>query len=156
VPAATEAGRIPGGVWVWLAVGFAGLWLLTLIWALRRRTTAGPRRIQPKGDQPVAGSLPTWTLADLRHALDSGSLDEVGDALRGMSAPPCDDLDALSARLDSQQQRDALEQLRRARWAQGDGVVARAALREAFRNGPTWRGVARTTKEILPPLYPPH
>ncbi|HEY5970631.1 MAG TPA: BatD family protein, partial [Pseudoxanthomonas sp.] len=35
---ATDDGmRIPARVWVWLAVGFAGLWLLTLIWALQHR-----------------------------------------------------------------------------------------------------------------------
>ena len=154
VPGAAATGPIPGRIWPWLAVGFAGLWLLTLIWALQRRTTAvGPVTPVP-GDGKIAAATPTFTFADLRRALDTGSLDEVGDVLRGMRVPPCADLDALSAQLDSPAQRDAVEQLRRARWAQGDGVAARAALREAFRNGPTWRPVGKATKEILPPLYP--
>ena len=69
-----------------------------------------------------AGTGKTHALADLRRALDTGDLEEVGDVLRGMSAPPCADLDQLTARLDSPAQRDAVEQIRRARWA--DGAIA--------------------------------
>ena len=93
-------------------------------------------------------------MADLKRALDTGSLDDVGDVLRGMSTPPSADLDALLSHLDSATQRDAIEQLRRARWADGDGTQARSALREAFRNGPTWRAAQKAAKQELPPLYP--
>lgn len=151
---AAEAGHIPGHVWAWLAVVFAGLWLLTLIWALQRRTASIARHPVAQDGQAIAAPLPTRTLADLRRALDSGSLDEVGDTLRGMSAPACGDLDQLLLRLDVPAQRDAVEQLRRARWAAGDGSLARAALREAFRNGPIWRTTEKPAKEVLPPLYP--
>ena len=153
----TGNGSAGGGthmVWMWLAVAFAGLWLLTLIWALLRRGGATPvQRVQPAQDANATPVRPTHTLADLRRALDSGDLDEVGEALRGMSAPPSADLDALSVALDSPAQRDAVEQLRRVRWADGDGVAARAALREAFRNGPLWRIAHKPAKEVLPPLY---
>ncbi len=145
---------MPGRLWIWLAIGFAGLWLATLIWALRRRAAAPVRRLPVQPGEDAAASLPTQTLADLKRVLDSGDLDEVGEVLRGMSAPPCADLDALSARLDSPAQRDAVERMRRARWAGGDGVAARAALREAFRDGPSWRSGPKPAKEILPPLYP--
>ena len=151
-------GRIPGRAWIWLAVGFAGLWLLTLAWALwRRRQVAAPvrtPRLQVQG-KPVA--MPTHTLADLKRALDTGSLDEVGDVLCGMSTPPSPDLDTLLTHLDSPVQRNALEQLRRARWADGDGTHARIVLREAFRNGPTWRAAQpASARQELPPLYPMH
>lgn len=146
--------RLPARTWVWLAVGFAGLWLLTLIWALwRRRGVATQRTVGSSGglQLPVP---PTHTAADLKRALDTGDLDEVGEVLRGMSTPPSADLDALLAHLDSPVQRDAIEQLRRARWADGDGTQARNALRAAFRNGPTWRAAKKASRQELPPLYP--
>lgn len=151
---ATGTGRIPGRVWAWLAAAFAGLWLLTLIWALHRRTAVEARHPSSPSDTGVATALPTRTLADLRRALDSGSLDEVGDALCGMAAPPCTDLDQLQQRLAVIAQCEAVEQLRRVRWADGDGSQARAALREAFRGGPVWRTTEKRMKEVLPPLYP--
>ncbi len=151
---AVEAGRIPGHVWAWLAVAFAGLWLLTLNWDLHRRTTEVARHPSSPSGKSIAVPLPTRTLADLRRALDSGSLDEVGDTLCGMAAPPCADLDQLQQRLAVASQREAVEQLRRARRADGDGRLARAALREAFRNGPVWRVAGEPVKEVLPPLYP--
>ena len=151
---AAGTGRIPGHVWAWLAVAFAGLWLFTLIWALQRRTAIATRHPSSQSGNDIAVPPPTRTLADLRRALDSGSLDDVGDTLRGMAAPPCADLDQLQQRLAVPAQREAVEQLRRARWADGDGSLARAALREAFRNGPVWRMAEKSAKEILPPLYP--
>lgn len=145
----------PNRLWVWLAVAFAGLWLLTLIWALQRRGAAPAARRAVVGAQEESPpSPPTRTLPDLKRALDSGDLEEVADTLCGMSTPPSADLDALTARLESPAQRDAVEQLRRARWADGDGVAARAALRQAFGRGPVWRSVAKPTREVLPPLYP--
>jgi hypothetical protein len=153
--AASERTRLPENLWAWLAVAFAGLWLATLIWALRRRAAMPvARRRSGHADEDAAQALPTQTLADLKRALDSGDLEDVGDVLRGMSAPPSVDLDALIARLELSAQRDAVEQLRRARWADGDGVAARAALRDAFQRGPLWRATVNPAREVLPPLYP--
>ena len=150
--------RIPVQAWVWLAVGFAGLWLLTLAWALwRRRKTVTPSRLPSTSLEAKATAMPMHTLADLKRALDTGSLDEVGDVLCGMSTPSSPDLDTLLTHLDSPVQRNAVEQLRRARWADGDGTHARIVLREAFRNGPTWRVMQKAAaKQELPPLYPTH
>lgn len=153
LPATSDRMRPSNRVWAWLAVAFAGLWLITLIWALRRRGATPARRLPIQDGQP-AELLPTQTMVDLKRVLDSGDLDEVGDVLRGMSTPPSADLDALIVRLQSPVQRDAVEQLRRARWADGDGVAARAALREAFRNGPVWRAIPKPGRQVLPPLYP--
>jgi hypothetical protein len=153
--AASARTRLPGNLWAWLAVAFAGLWLVTLVWAMRRRAaTPLARRRSGDADEDAAQALPTQTLADLKRALDSGDLEDVGDVLRGMSAPPSVDLDALIARLELSAQRDAVEQLRRARWADGDGVAARAALRDAFQRGPVWRTTVKPAREVLPPLYP--
>jgi len=140
--------------WKWLALGFGALWLLTLAWFAGRRGGPQTARAQAAPASTANVALPTHTAADLRRALDSGTLDEVADVLRGMSTPPLPDLDALVAALDSPVQRQAIEQLRRVRWAGGDGVAARAALREAFASGPTWRLVHRPVAEKLPPLYP--
>jgi hypothetical protein len=144
-----------GRYWIWLALGFALLWLATLAWAVQRRGSAPTRRRVLQVGETLEPAKPTYTLPDLKRALDSGDLEEVGEVLRGMSSPPSADLDALADKLDSPAQREALEQLRRARWAGGDGVAARAALRQAFRDGPVWRVTPDLTAEILPPLYPP-
>ncbi|WHL18159.1 BatD family protein [Stenotrophomonas acidaminiphila] len=145
------AGHLPQRLWPLLAAGFALLWLATLVWALTRRPSASPRAASVAEAAP---GMATHSLADLRRALDSGDLDDVEQALRGMARPPVADLDALAARLGSAVQREALEALRRARWAGGSGPVARAALRTAFANGPEWRGQAREPAAPLPPLYP--
>ena len=139
-------------LWPWLAVAFALLWLLTLAWALLRRSPAlieGVRR-----DQATPRAGPSHTLVDLRRALDRGDLDEVGEVLRGMATPPVPDLDALQAALGEPAQRNAVEQLRRARWAGGDGGAARSALRAAFSKGPVWQHAGVTEVEVLTPLYP--
>jgi len=152
--AAGEGMRIPVRAWVWMAVAFAGLWLLTLVWAVWRRRAVAPVRRMPAAQPGESRAPPTHTMADLKRALDTGSLDDVGDVLRGMSTPPSADLDALLSHLDSATQRDAIEQLRRARWADGDGTQARSVLRDAFRNGPAWRAAQKAAKQELPPLYP--
>ncbi len=149
-PATPETGRY----WIWLALAFALLWLATLAWAVQRRAPAPIRRLTLQAGETGESATPTHTLPDLKRALDSGDLEEVGEVLRGMSSPPSADLDALADKLDSPAQREALEQLRRARWAGGDGVAARTALRAAFREGPVWRATPKPAVEILPPLYP--
>ncbi|MFT3755019.1 MAG: protein BatD [Pseudoxanthomonas sp.] len=146
--------HIPAHTWAWLAAVFAVLWLVTLVWALRRQPVAAV----DAGGLPAQrrAVLPSHSLPDLRKALDTGTLDEIGETLCAMTAPPVADLDALAARLADADQRDAVEAMRRARWADGDGPAARAVLRAAFRNGPVWReantGVRR--EAMLPPLYP--
>ncbi|RYZ71032.1 MAG: protein BatD [Lysobacteraceae bacterium] len=150
----TTAGGADAMPWKWLALGFGALWLLTLAWFASRRGGAQPARMQAAPATDAAVALPTHTAADLRRALDSGTLDDVADVLRGMSTPPLPDLDALVAALDSPAQRQAIEQLRRVRWAGGDGVAARAVLREAFAGGPAWRLARPPVVEKLPPLYP--
>ena len=78
----------------------------------------------------------TRSLRDLKSALDTGDLGDVADVLCAMAQPPAGDLDAVRARLDDAAQRDAVAQLQRARWGDGDGSAARTALRAAFASGP--------------------
>jgi len=143
--------------WPLLAAGFALLWLATLLWALLRRRAPPPSRgrMAPASGHPAMAEA-THSLGDLKRALDVGDLDDVEQALRGMARPPAADLDELAARLDSASQRQALDILRRARWADGSAAAARAALRAAFGNGPAWRVSRAGPAEPLPPLYPEH
>lgn len=145
--------ELPRSPWVWLSVGFAVLWLLTLLWALHRRSVPVPGLAVTSGVAP--GTLQaSGTLADLKRALDTGSLDDVAEAVRQMHAPPLQDLDAVIARLVRADQRQALQALRRARWADGDGVAARQQLRAAFAQGPEWLPGPAPGHAPLPPLYP--
>ena len=141
--------------WPWpvLAAGFALLWLVTLVWAVLRRPVA-PRAAAASVRQSNE-AMATHSLADLKRALEQGDLDEIELALRGMARPAVASLDELGARLDDPTQRDALDALRRARWAGGQPAAARAALRAAFGRGPVWRTVATAQSGPLPPLYPP-
>lgn len=151
-------------LWMGVATVFALLWLVTLAWLAwgraPARAAAPAGRVPPRVPRPSAVMPPpprsTHGLPDLRRALDTGTLDEVADALRGMAPPPTPDLDAVVARLADPAQREAVQALRRARWAGGDGPQARERLRQAFAHGPAWT-VARTADPAdgeLPPLYP--
>lgn len=145
--------ELPRSPWVWLTVGFAVLWLLTLLWALHRRAAPVAVSLDARGPGPAMPQA-TATLADLKRALDTGSLDDVAEAVRQMHVPPLQDLDAVIARLARADQRQALQALRRARWADGDGVAARQQLRAAFAQGPQWLPGPTSEQAPLPPLYP--
>jgi len=155
---ATDAPAGSGGMqpgarpWALVAAAFALLWLATLVWALQRRThPPSPQHGANASQEPaVAGAGPR----ELKRALDTGDLGDVADVLRRMAEPPVPDLDGVRARLDDAAQRDAVAQLQRARWGDGDAPAARASLRAAFATGPRWRRVVDPRQEPLPPLYP--
>jgi len=159
---ASDAAQVAGGqlqgagperLWIALSLVFAALWLLTLWWALSRRAN----QAHGSGSLPAAVAnvgRATHGRSDLQRALSAGTLDEVGEVLRGMAVPPAADLDSVQARLTDPVQRDAVEQLRRARWANGDGTAARLTLREAFAKGPQWAAGQPPPERSLAPLYP--
>ena len=135
--------------WALATVAFALLWLGTLAWALQRRGASAPA---PVDAVRPAGAA---TLNDLRRALDRGALSDVADTLCAMARPPLADVDGLRGRLADPRQVAALDALQRARWAEGDGVAAREALRTAFKDGPRWRTEPQAqASDPLPPLYP--
>ncbi len=150
--------NLPAHLWPWIAAGFALLWLATLVWGLTKR--AVPARAASGASGPAGATVPsapagTHSMADLKRALDAGDLDDIEAALCGLARPPATDLDEVQHRLSSPAQRDAVDALRRARWAGGDAAAARQRLREAFRGGPAWHGErAAGASEPLPPLYP--
>lgn len=148
--------NIPSQLWPWLAAGFGLLWLVTLVWALRKRTPMPRPRaaLSPSSGETPTASTATRTLSDLKRVLDTGDLVEAGEVLCAMASPPAKDLDELIARLDNPSQRDAVEQLRRACWAGGDISAARAAVWQAFRQGAAWKVTPKPPQEPLPPLYP--
>ncbi len=154
--AAADAGRIrvPGiqgalQPWAVIAAVFALLWLATLIWGLQRQPEASVAA--PAGGAPAKPNH----AGELKRALDTGTLAEVGQALCALATPPAVDLDAVHARLADPAQVAALEALQRARWGDGDATAARTALRSAFQRGPRWRAPQAAATGPLPPLYPP-
>lgn len=130
--------------WVLASLLFAALWLLTLVWAIQHRA----RPAASAGANLVASA------AGLKRALDTGDFAEVAASLCAMARPPARDIDEVIDRLVDPQQRAAVETMQRARWDDGDGVVARAALRSAFARGPRWHEVEAPAESPLPPLYP--
>lgn len=158
VPPAPDASRAAASRgWVLAALLFAALWLLTLIWGLRQRTPP----MRPVGDTAAAGASattagrPATGTGDLKRALATGDFGEIGDLLCAMARPPARDLDEVRARLQDPAQRGALDAMQHARWGGGDGVAARARLREAFAIGPRWQTGLEPAPSPLPPLYPP-
>src|SRR5690606_35925493 len=143
--------RVPGvqgrvRPWAFATVAFALLWLITFMWGLHRRPH----------EQAVAAPVRRRDGKDaLRRALDTGDLGDVAEALRASLLPPAPDLDAVRDALADERQRAAVDALQEARWGAGDGVAARALLREAFARGPRWRQVPRDGEPLLAPLYPP-
>ena len=148
-----------GGVWPWLALAFALLWLGTLAWALprlrARSATVGAREANATDAAAEATARPAPR--ELQRMLQTGDLGEVEQALLALATPPAADLDALARRLDDEEQRLAIAGLQQARWAGGDAAQARAALVAAFAQGPRWRVDAPprdAVRQLLPPLYP--
>lgn len=143
--------------WAFAAVVFALLWLITLMWGLHRhpraQAIATAQRLSPSSGAHATSS-PRAAMADLRRVLDTGTLEDVAITLCAMASPPVVDVDALQQRLDDPRQHEAVALLQRARWAGGDGVAARSALRSAFSQAPRWKVVAKSVEEPLPPLYP--
>ena len=81
-------------------------------------------------------------------------LADIDAALRRLAGDGVIDLDGVIAGLDDDAQREAVERLRRARWAGDDPATVRAQLRDAFARGPRWRAPPPPRAEPLPPLYP--
>jgi len=138
--------------WVLAALLFAALWLFTLMWGLHRGDAAKVAT-GPQGDAPVAPPSGNAHV-DLKRLIDRGDLGDVADALCAMAHPPARDLDEVRARLAEADQREAVDELQRARWGAGSAVTAREVLRRAFAKGPTWRSIPTRTASPLPPLYP--
>lgn len=148
---AARASVAPHRGWVLATLLFAALWLFTLVWAVQRTPAAGTSKTAAA---PATVRPPAADLRALRQALDTGDLGDVADRLRALARPPAKDIDELRARLADPAQRAAVDAMEQARWGGGDGVAARALLREAFAKGPRWvRPVAAETG-VLPPLYP--
>ena len=156
--AASDDGRIripgiQGRILPWAAAAalFAVLWLVTVIWALDRRGHA------PRDSAPPRTAAPASHAPDLRRVLAGGDLADIAEALCAATTPPAPEIDALRDRIDDPVQRNALDQLQRARWSDGDPRAAREAVRSAFAKGVrvNARGAGKPAQDPLPPLYPP-
>ncbi|WP_282295961.1 protein BatD [Stenotrophomonas sp. PS02289] len=138
--------------WIAAAVGFALLWLVTLLWAWRQRRRLAARGA-PAAARPVAAARPG--LAQLRQQMDMAGLDEVIDTLAAMGQ--VQGLQGVLEHLSDPAQRQALTDMQAARWSPQGGSVAQArqALRRAFHDGPHWQQSASPDHTGLAPLYPP-
>jgi len=151
-PSPSTAGSNRG--WIVASLLFAALWLLTLVWALQRRAGAAVSAPAASAVPPPMAKPGAASAAALKRALDTGDFAEVTENLCAMARPPAGDIDEVIERLDDPVQRNAVEAMQRARWGDGDGVAARAALRGAFARGPRWREDEAAPTSPLPPLYP--
>lgn len=161
--AGAAVGAAPAGgissAWALAALLFAALWLATLVWALHLRSH--PTSLLPKpgaeatADASAAVKRVPVNVPALRQMIDLADFDHIATVLRSLAHPPAADDDELVERLADPAQREAVQALRRARWGGGDGVAARAQLRQAFAQGPLWREAEQTAASPLPPLYPP-
>lgn len=139
--------------WALAAVAFALLWLVTLWWALHRRTQVARASQVPPASQGATPAAPTQP-PGLKQALARGDLEAIAAALVRDAGPPVRDLDAACAALDDPAQVAAVRALQQARWGAGDAAAAVAALRAAFAGGARWRVAQRKPATLLPPLYP--
>lgn len=149
--------RIPSGPWIWAGIALAFLWLGALVlgwrlWSLRTRS--GVTALH-QGGHRSGPSLSAGDPQRLALALARGDLGAIVQALCATAAPAAADLDAVRARLADPAQRAAVDALQHARWGDGDGGSALAALRTAFASGPRWRtSTVHVEPVLLPPLYP--
>ena len=99
-------------------------------------------------------TAPEVAAPSLANALRQGDLAVIAWALCTEAGVARDDLDAVSAHLDHQAQRDAIAQLQAARWGHANHEPALAAMRHAFAHGARWRKPEAKAVALLPPLYP--
>lgn len=160
IPAGVHGG--PGSaqrVFVWQALAVAGfaLWLLTLAWWWHSRR-AGTARGVPDRAPPEPDGLP-HRAAFLRAC----SLGEFAGAERALVAwargerPGVRNLGELAARLDGADQREALAELQRVRYAGTSAHGLATRLQHAFARGLAWQATtaAHGAADALPSLYPP-
>ncbi len=132
-------------------------------WASRRRNHVGKDAVDAASIQPneaastsrkpeaPAASADT---ADFRRAVKAGDLATVARLLPALSRTPSVSLAEAREHLADATQIEAVSQVERALWAEGDAEAARAAIRDAFAKGPQWKPPPAKVKPLLPPLYP--
>ena len=150
---AGSASTPPSTPWRWLFLVAVGLWLITLVaWLLlaRRRRPAivvVPAQREPARERPAREAFLSSTSAD------PATMDRLLLAWAQTVRPSLRSTGALSAALDSEDQRAAIAALQRARFA--GGAVDGPALRAAFARGLVWpTEPSGDGPSGLPPLYP--
>ncbi|MBS0432375.1 MAG: protein BatD [Proteobacteria bacterium] len=145
--------------WRGIALASLALWLLTLTgfawWRFARRADAGSA---PATSKTNAAAAPRKRALEAARHGDARTCER---ALLEWAHSERTDLrhaGALRDALADPAQRDAFEQLQRARWKEGDARGACDAVAKAFARGFVWRAHAHAqaqgAKGDLPPLYP--
>lgn len=146
------------GVWPWISIGLAALWLATLggwWWSARRRPQAASRTFAAMPDPGPAREAFRQSV----RAQDAGATLSALLAWARMGDPSIGNLADLHRRLADDQQRQALDALERGRY--GPRVELPVALWQtlgsAFEAGPRLTSPAipaGDTDAVLPPLWP--
>ncbi len=139
--------------WRWTSLLLGVLWLLTLaLWWRSRNTFPVSQSVHAQPPQAPGRSLflracSMGDLAGAERALVSWARSEKAGVRN---------LGELSAALDDAGQRDALDDLKRMRYAGTNSEGLSARLTRAFRSGFSWTkpALASVEKSVLPPLYP--
>lgn len=162
-PANSESAEQAGGLNYWAIISaiFALLWLGTLIWGASNRqkrgnlTSGGAKQYPENTDahESNARSEPSQALRLLKNALEVGDMQQFEEALVA-SSRSAHTLEEVKQELANTNQVKAIVALQQARWGRGDLNAAKELLRQAFKQGPVWKNVKKSEKEILPPLYP--
>lgn len=162
-PAMRSVDSLIHRAWPWL-LAFACLAGLTAWGMRRRRADAGADAgTPPAADMPNRASAAdprgraqarASDAAAFRRALSGGDLAAIARLLPRLAEPPLAGMADVRAQLADADQRDAVLQLERALWGDGEAEATRAALRRAFARGPRWRTPENRPAPLLPPLYP--
>lgn len=174
-------------VWRDIAIASLALWALAILaagaWWWQRHALVrspadervGTRRVDHAADatpdraatEPIAASEDATAKPDPRilhrKTLDAARNRDIAGCEHALLAwahvtrPEITHLGALREALSEDAQREALDELQRARWQGGDATAACAAVAQAFAHGFAWRGKGKSTRSRtadLPPLYP--
>ena len=129
------------------AVLLGGAVLVLLAMLLRSRRPVTPATIA------AARSMPVPAPPSLKDALGDGRASGIAEALQREAGVA--GLDAVHDRLADTAQADAVAQLQRVLWHDGDSDAAIRELRAVFQAGAKWRiETPRSGDARLPPLYP--
>lgn len=144
-------------LWRWVALGSAGLWLLSILAWLwwRRRSKVVATSVKPTSKKPVSSRQ--CKEAFLRAAAGADTAAQVQTLLTWARTerPGFQHLGELAAALGDAAQIAAVAALQRRRYASVAVADASPSLASAFQRGFVWRSTGtRDVDSDLPPLYP--
>jgi hypothetical protein len=141
--------------WRWIALGSAGLWLLTMLaWLLGRRYRHAMPKAAAAARGGSSGKLQQQFIVAAR-GVDAAAQEHSLLAWARAERPTIQHLGALALALGDERQRAAIDALQQRRYGGCSVPADGAALAQAFSGGFSWRQSDPGDQEgDLPPLYP--